>query len=112
MDLKEHHDGATPGLGKLVHPSPRGSTGSAERRRLRGRLPEGSGPRRLVGFSAGMYYAALRPEEAVAVALPDCRLPRTGWGRLIVHCTLPHVSNGWTATGRLRGEFGLKNRPL
>ncbi|CAM5609665.1 Integrase OS=Streptomyces aurantiogriseus OX=66870 GN=GCM10010251_26280 PE=4 SV=1 [Streptomyces aurantiogriseus] len=41
--------------------------------------------RRLVGFFAGMYYAGLRPEEAVAAALPDCRLPRAGWGRLILH---------------------------
>lgn len=39
-----------------------------------------AGGYRLVGFFAGMYYAGLRPEEAVAVALPDCRLPRTGCG--------------------------------
>ncbi|MFF4361662.1 hypothetical protein [Streptomyces sp. NPDC001604] len=44
--------------------------------------------RRLVGFFAGMYYAGLRPEEAVAVALPDCRLPRGGWGlrRRVRYC--------------------------
>lgn len=50
--------------------------------------------RRLVGFFAGMYYAGLRPEEAVAVALPDCRLPTTGWGRLILHRTRPQAANG------------------
>jgi hypothetical protein len=59
-----------------------------------------------------MYYADLRSEEAVAVALVDCRLPRTGWGRLIVHCALPQVGKKWTDTGRLRGESGLKSRPL
>ncbi|WP_405722004.1 site-specific integrase [Streptomyces sp. NBC_01537] len=67
--------------------------------------------RRLVGFFAGMYYAGLRPEEAVAVALPDCRLPRTGWGRLILHRTLPQAGRRWTDTGRYHDERGLKNRP-
>lgn len=67
--------------------------------------------RRLVGFFAGMYYAGLRPEEAVAAALPDCRLPRSGWGRLIVHRTLPQAGKGWTDTGQYHDERGLKNRP-
>lgn len=67
--------------------------------------------RRLVGLFAGMYYAGLRPEEAIAVALPDCRLPRTGWGRLIVHRTLPQAGKRWTDTGQFHDERGLKNRP-
>lgn len=67
--------------------------------------------RRLVGFFAGMYYAGLRPEEAVAAALPECRLPRTGWGRLIVHRTLPQAGKRWTDTGQFHDERGLKNRP-
>ena len=67
--------------------------------------------RRLVGFFAGMYYAGLRPEEAVAVALPDCRLPCTGWGRLILHRTLPQAGKRCTDTGKFHDERGLKNRP-
>ncbi|MFD5884527.1 tyrosine-type recombinase/integrase [Streptomyces sp. NPDC060334] len=67
--------------------------------------------RRLVGLFAGMYYAGLRPEEAVAVALPDCRLPSTGWGRLILHRTLPQAGKRWTDTGENHDERGLKNRP-
>ncbi|WP_244188243.1 tyrosine-type recombinase/integrase [Streptomyces regalis] len=67
--------------------------------------------RRLVGFFAGMYYAGLRPEEAVAAALPDCRLPRTGWGRLIVHRTRPQAGRRWTDTGEYHDDRGLKNRP-
>jgi integrase len=47
--------------------------------------------RRLVGLFAGMYYPGLRPEEAIAVTLPDCRLPSTGWGRLDLHRTLPQA---------------------
>lgn len=58
-----------------------------------------------------MYYAGLRPEEAVAVALPDCRLPRSGWGRLIAHRTLPQAGKRWTDTGKYHDERGLKNRP-
>ncbi|MEU8522219.1 hypothetical protein [Streptomyces sp. NPDC048577] len=66
--------------------------------------------RRLVGLFAGMYYAGLRPEEAIAVALPDCRLPSAGWGRLIVHRTLPQAGKRWTDTGEYHDERGLKNR--
>lgn len=47
--------------------------------------------RRLVGLFAGMYYAGLRPEEAVAVTLPDCVLPAEGWGRVILHVTRPQA---------------------
>jgi hypothetical protein len=64
-------------------------------------LPEGDG-----GYDAG-----LRPEEAVAVALPDCRLPRTGWGRLILHRALPQAGKRWTDTGQFHDERGLKNHP-
>ncbi|MFC4034749.1 tyrosine-type recombinase/integrase [Streptomyces polygonati] len=67
--------------------------------------------RRLVGLFAGMYYAGLRPEEAIAVALPDCRLPSSGWGRLIANRTLPQAGKRWTDTGLLHDERGLKNRP-
>lgn len=58
-----------------------------------------------------MYCAGLRPEETIAVALPDCRLPRTGWGRLIVHRTLPQAGKPWTDTGRYHDGRELKNRP-
>jgi hypothetical protein len=45
--------------------------------------------RRLVGLFAGMYYAGLRPAEAVT--LPDCDLPATGWGTAVLHATCPSV---------------------
>ncbi|MGW0314705.1 hypothetical protein [Streptomyces flavidovirens] len=47
--------------------------------------------RRQVGLFAGMYYAGLRPAEAVAVTLPDCHLPEEGWGRETLHVTRPQV---------------------
>jgi integrase len=33
----------------------------------------------LTAFFGCLYYAALRPEEAVALRLADCRLPGSGW---------------------------------
>ncbi|MFJ4682761.1 hypothetical protein [Streptomyces sp. NPDC088789] len=67
--------------------------------------------RRLVGFFAGMYYAGLRPGEAVAVAATDCTLPTTGWARLVVNRALPQVGKKWTDSGRQHDDRGLKNRP-
>ena len=34
----------------------------------------------LTAFFGCLYYAALRPEEAVALRLADCHLPSSGWG--------------------------------
>ena len=34
----------------------------------------------LTAFFGCLYYAALRPEEAVALSLIDCHLPSSGWG--------------------------------
>ncbi|MBT2455332.1 tyrosine-type recombinase/integrase [Streptomyces sp. ISL-86] len=67
--------------------------------------------RRLAGLFASMYYAGLRPAEAVAVALPDCVLPAEGWGQVTLHRTLPQAGTRWTDTGRVHDERGLKNRP-
>ncbi|MEU7185248.1 site-specific integrase [Streptomyces sp. NPDC045369] len=67
--------------------------------------------RRLIGLFAGMYYAGLRPAEAVAVALPDCFLPHEGWGLVTLHRTLPQAGSRWTDTGNVHDERGLKCRP-
>ncbi|WP_228924079.1 site-specific integrase [Streptomyces sp. DH7] len=68
--------------------------------------------RRLVGLFAGMYYAGLRPAEAVAVCRQDCLLPGHGWGEVTLHRTLPQAGARWTDTGRVHDERGLKNRPV
>ena len=36
----------------------------------------------MTAFFGCLYYAALRPEEAVALRLADCHLPGSGWGML------------------------------
>lgn len=66
--------------------------------------------RRLVGLFAGMYYAGLRPAEAVGVALPDCALPSEGWGEAVLHRTRPTAGKKWTKSGEVHDDRGLKNR--
>ncbi|GGJ69858.1 hypothetical protein GCM10010121_095620 [Streptomyces brasiliensis] len=51
--------------------------------------------RRLVAFYAVLYYAGLRPAEAVGLRLSDCHLPETSWGTLTLRETRPvSVSSG------------------
>jgi integrase len=66
--------------------------------------------RRLVGMFAGMYYAGMRPAEAVGVAVQDCDLPKTGWGLAKLHRTRPTAGKKWTRTGEVHDDRGLKNR--
>ncbi|MEV7288716.1 site-specific integrase [Streptomyces sp. NPDC093252] len=68
--------------------------------------------RRLIGLFSGMYYAGLRPAEAVAVGLPACVLPSEGWGQVTLSRTLPQAGKRSTDTGRLHDDRGLKNRPV
>lgn len=60
---------------------------------------------------AGMYYAGLRPAEAVAVSPPDCDLPAAGWGSAVLHATRPSAGKKWTDSGRNHVLRGLKSRP-
>ncbi|MEV4459984.1 tyrosine-type recombinase/integrase [Microbispora sp. NPDC049633] len=66
--------------------------------------------RRLMALFACMYYAALRPGEAVALRQEDCHLPATGWGRLLVDVSRPEVNTQWTDSGDAHEERGLKHR--
>jgi integrase len=72
------------------------------------------GPRsrgqRLMALYACLYFAALRPAEAVGLRLQDCYLPETGWGRLTLEKSRPEVNRRWTDTGSAHGERRLKHR--
>ncbi|MGK5501439.1 tyrosine-type recombinase/integrase [Streptomyces sp. URMC 125] len=61
-------------------------------------------------FFATLYYAGLRPEEAVALRVGDATLPETGWGEFLVHEARPEVGSQWTDTGEVHEEQGLKGR--
>jgi integrase len=59
-----------------------------------------------------MYFAALRPAEAVALRLHDCYLPDSGCGRRItLRVSRPEVNRRWTDTASAHCERGLKHRP-
>ncbi|MFE3854899.1 tyrosine-type recombinase/integrase [Streptomyces griseorubiginosus] len=61
-------------------------------------------------FFATLYYAGLRPEEAVALRVGDATLPETGWGEFLVHEAQPEVGSQWTDTGDVHEERDLKGR--
>ncbi|MEV0623137.1 tyrosine-type recombinase/integrase [Nonomuraea sp. NPDC050404] len=66
--------------------------------------------RRLMALFACMYYAALRPAEAVGLRLQDCHLPTSGWGRLTIDVSRPEVNTQWTDNGDAHEVRGLKHR--
>jgi integrase len=99
----------------------------AQARRLlasvRHQLP--SGPR-LVAFFAVLYYAGLRPEEAVSLrrdnlTLPplvqnpetgDWKEPADNWGELRFSTAAPEAGAEWTDDGQIRDHRHLKSRPV
>jgi integrase len=68
-----------------------------------------SGPR-LVAFFGCLYFAALRPEEAVGLVRQDLELPADGWGTLHVVRAKPYAGKEWTDSGNNRDERHLKQR--
>lgn len=66
--------------------------------------------RRLVAFYAALYYAGLRPAEAVGLRRDDCHLPEHGWGLLTLAKTRPSSGKRWTDTGTVHDLRGLKQR--
>jgi integrase len=83
----------------------------AQARRLL-KAVRGQGPRgeHMEAFFACLYYAALRPAEAVALREADCVLPARGWGRIDLAASQPCAGTGWTDDGASREERGLKHR--
>ena len=62
-------------------------------------------------FFGCLYYAALRPEEAVALRIADCHLPGSGWGMLRLAAAAPRTAAAWTGSGSSHEQRGLKHRP-
>ena len=65
----------------------------------------------LTAFFGCLYYAALRPAEAVALRASSCTLPSGGWGQLTLTGSLPRSARAWTGNGTPREPRGLKHRP-
>lgn len=64
----------------------------------------------LMAFFGCLYYAGMRPSEALALNIRDCVLPETGWGRLDVATSEPRAGADWTDDGRARDVRQLKRR--
>jgi integrase len=74
----------------------------------------GQGPRgeHMEAFFGCLYYAALRPAEAVALREADCVLPARGWGRIDLASSEPRAGTEWTDDGASRETRGLKHRAV
>jgi integrase len=64
----------------------------------------------LEAFFAGLYYAALRPSEAVMLREADLHLPKKGWGKIDLAASASRAGTAWTDHGTARQERGLKHR--
>jgi len=65
---------------------------------------------RLVAFFAVMYFAGLRPSEALALRISDCDLPKVGWGFLRFAESVPYANAAWTDDGDTSPRKSLKHR--
>src|SRR6266516_569610 len=65
----------------------------------------------LAAFFGCLYYAALRPEEAVALRRDDLILPARGRGKMVLTAACPRTGTAWTSTGTPFEPRGLKHRP-
>jgi integrase len=66
----------------------------------------------LVAFFGCMYYAALRPEEALHLRIDDIEWPPTagGWGRLTLWGATVTTNRGWAEDGAPVQDRQLKHR--
>lgn len=64
----------------------------------------------LEAFFGCLYYAAMRPAEAVWLRTDDCVLPKRGWGTLNLQESRPRVGKAWTDNRKSHDVRGLKWR--
>jgi len=50
-----------------------------------------------------MWFAGLRPGEAVALRIEECTLPETGWGSMIIDRANTDAGSRWTRAGEQEG---------
>jgi hypothetical protein len=73
----------------------------------------GTGPRgeRIIAFLGCLYYATLRPEEAVDLSRGNLlNLPDQGWGEMLLTHSEPRSGTSWTDNGLARQRRELKHR--
>jgi integrase len=65
---------------------------------------------RYVAFFATIYFAGLRPAEALGLRVHDCDLPESGWGELCFAESTPYAGAAWTDDGSSSPRKSLKHR--
>lgn len=71
-----------------------------------------AGGKHLVAFFGCLYFAALRPEEAVSLKKRNLSLPAEGWGKLHLEKAEPYAGREWTDSGEIRDDRQLKQRAI
>lgn len=77
---------------------------------LEGVCDQGPSAPRLVAFFALLYFAGLRPSEALALRAVDCHLPKQGWGTVRFAESVPYANAAWTDDGQTSPRKSLKHR--
>ncbi|MGP4112285.1 tyrosine-type recombinase/integrase [Streptomyces sp. 4N509B] len=80
------------------------------RQLLAGVRAQGSRGEHLEAFFGCLYYAAMRPAEAIRLTKRQCFLPKRGWGRLVLRGGVVRAGRGWTDDGQAHEVRGLKAR--
>lgn len=63
-----------------------------------------------MAFFGCLYFAAMRPEEAVALSKHNLSLPEEGWGELTIDTAEPYAGREWTDSGNNRDRRQFKQR--
>lgn len=72
----------------------------------------GTSAPRFTAFFAVLYFAGLRPSEALDLRADSCVLPESGWGELTFANSNPYSGAAWTDNGENRQRKELKHRPV
>lgn len=64
----------------------------------------------LAAYFACLYYAGLRPAEALELRRDDCHLPGSGWGQLLLSRSHQRAGAAWTDSATAGEVRGLKHR--
>jgi integrase len=64
----------------------------------------------LEAFFACLYFAGLRPAEALGLTEYDLRLPASGWGEIVITGSQQSTAPAWTDDDSTRQERPLKHR--
>jgi integrase len=75
---------------------------------------QGDAGKRLLAFFACLYYAGMRPSEAVDLRASHLTLPQTDdeWGELHLSRSSPAAGRAWTNSGVRRESRQLKHRAI